>query len=338
MTDSRGAATSDSTKGFKNIFHESHADDDTSDDDEYFDDGNTHSVASHDDSTLGPSANEDYGDDLGLQESSVTAIATIEASAKVSTENMKPSTPFKRTSRPNSRSRASRQRASDAAGVSSSGNELTLQKKLIATFDCLQTPALTRLTFMRKYATPGRATQLQSAVDILSEAAVVVMARQLIVHRAFMAMKDGLAVLPLIADRLLSTFHETVPDILASRDPALRAQATRRSPVGDPASSKAYSSIVSIIHHLFPNDRVNDQHDNMMTLESAKELLVELEDAIDAMLDDVHTKASQELNEQVEIAGISLTAWRKKLKNSIDPPKNVEKLGEQKSLEEEKDA
>lgn len=338
MTDSRGAATADSSKGFKNVFNEARADDDSSDDDEYYDDANTHSVASHDDSTLGPGANDEDGDDLGLQDGQTANTATIEALAKISTTSIKPDTPSKRSSRPNSRSRPNRQRASGGAAGDSSGGELTLQKKLTVTFDCLQTPALARLSFMRKYATAGRATQFQSAVDILSEAAVVVMARQHIVHRASMALKDGLAVLPLIADRLLSTFYEAVPAIFASRDRSLSSQVTSRGPIEDPASAKVYSSIVSIVHQLFPNDRVNDHHDNMMTPDSAKDLLAELEYTIDVMLHDVQAVALEQLNEQVEIAGGSIAAWQKKLKNIIDPPKKSDRPEEQKGSDEVKDA
>ena len=339
MTDSRGTATADSAKGFKNVFQEWRADEDSSDDDDYFDDAHTHSVASHDDSTLGPGANDDDHDDGGLGSPDKTAnTATVDASAQVST--LKPETPTKRTSRPSSRSRT--RRGAGGGGIGTTGspdNAPTLQKKLTVTFDCLQTPALTRLSFMRKYATVGRATQFQKAVDVLSEAAVVAMARQHIVHRASMALKDGLAVLPLIADRLLSTFFETVPDIFASRDPALSAQASSREPIMEPASSRAYSSIVSIVHHLFPNDRVHDQSDNMMTGDSAKELLVELEYSIDVMLDDVQAMAIEELNEPIEMAGASIAAWRKKLKDIIDPPppqKPKEEAEEKKEKEEAK--
>ena len=102
--------------------------------------------------------------------------------------------------------------------------------------------------------------------------------------------------------------------------------------------AKVYSSIVSIVHQLFPNDRVNDHHDNMMTPDSAKDLLAELEYTIDVMLHDVQAVALEQLNEQVEIAGGSIAAWQKKLKNIIDPPKKSDRPEEQKGSDEVKDA
>ena len=323
MVDSKGKDTADASKGFKNIFQEAHADSDSSDDDDYFDD-ETHASTHNDDSTVGAADGQlDSPDKTTTTPTGIaTNIATIDASAKITQQSVvsRPSSTPKRGGRPSSRGRAKRTVAGAADNANKGEEPPSLQKKLTITFDCLQTPALTRLSFMRRFATAGRASQFAKAVDVLSEAAVVVMARQHIVQRTYLALKDGFAVMPLIADRLLSTFYEVVPRVFASRDPALCSQATSTAPMVDPASSLAFASIESIVHQLFPNDRVNDAKDNMMTPESAKELLTELEYAVDVMLDEVQAGAVEALHEPIEIGGVSIQNWRKKLKDIIDPP------------------
>ena len=214
--------------------------------------------------------------------------------------------------------------------------EEDMQKKLMRVFDSLQVPAMSRLSFMRKFA-GTRATQFNLAIDMFGEAAVLVLARQHVVQRAYIALKEGFAVLPLIADRLIAPFRDSVPRILTSRNVALRLQQTHADMPMEPASALMYSAMEDLLHSMFPNDRVNDAPDNMMTPESAKELLNELEERVEVLIDDVKARIAEQLNEPLEMNGEEVDAWLKKLKRVVNPPPPVKPTGKDGETREEKE-
>jgi hypothetical protein len=181
---------------------------------------------------------------------------------------------------------------------------------------------------MRKFA-GTRATQFNLAIDLFGEAAVLVLARQHVVHRSFVALKEGFAVLPLIAERLSAPFRDSVPKILTSRGAGLSLQNTHSDTPMDPLSARMYASMEDLLHSMFPNDRVHDAPDNMMTPESAKDLLYELEQRVEVLIDDVKARIADQLSEPLEMNGEDVDAWLKKLKRIVDPPapKPIEKEG-----------
>ena len=58
----------------------------------------------------------------------------------------------------------------------------------------------------------------------------------------------------------------------------------------------------------------------MMTPESAKDLLYELEQRVEVLIDDVKARIADQLSEPLEMSGEDVDAWLKKLKRIVDPP------------------
>lgn len=345
MLDSRGASTADASKGFKNVFREAHAaEDGDTDDDDDDDDEDLHSHVTNDSSTIageqdtmkidldGPttatSSAAPSPDKAGGAEVGVTSGAKVTTTSPVRAGR----SPSRGGSRGRTGSRGRRRNRPGSQGKGGTAGqaeeEEDMQKKLMQVFDCLQVPAMSRLSFMRKFA-GTRATQFNLAIDLFGEAAVLVLARQHVVHRSFVALKEGFAVLPLIAERLSAPFRDSVPKILTSRGAGLSLQNTHSDTPMDPLSARMYASMEDLLHSMFPNDRVHDAPDNMMTPESAKDLLYELEQRVEVLIDDVKARIADQLSEPLEMNGEDVDAWLKKLKRIVDPPapKPIEKEG-----------
>ena len=83
---------------------------------------------------------------------------------------------------------------------------------------------------------------------------MLVLARQHVVHRSFVALKEGFAVLPLIAERLSAPFRDSVPKILTSPRSRPSLQNTHSDTPMDPLSARMYASMEDLLHSMFPND------------------------------------------------------------------------------------
>ena len=87
---------------------------------------------------------------------------------------------------------------------------------------------------------------------------------------------------------------------------------------------------------MFPNDRVNDAPDNMMTTESAKELMNEFEGRVEELIYEVNARITDQLNESLEVSGEELGSWLDKLKKSINPlPSTNAPVGKEGKTEKE---
>ena len=198
-----------------------------------------------------------------------------------------------------------------------------LQAKLMAAFNALQTPALVRLSFMRKYATPANACNFNRAIDRIAESAILALARDQLVNKNRIKLREGYAVLPLLASSLLADFKEQVPALLSSRAPALCMMTSFNGPLSDPASVSCLSTMEKMVHSIFPDDRADDGADNCMTADFAEELLLELEGVVEALLHKLDGDMHEELGDHLEVQGKSLNDWLKRFR----PP--VKKLSDE---------
>lgn len=324
MTDSRGIPTAETSKGFGNIFNVNIAEDDSSEEEEEVDNKYISSSQMDDDEMSqehainGVSSPGAPGEVIG-QERAATPSAEITGNVDVTNTHLGATTDSGRNSpagtlRP-SRSRRGRSRESTRsksgviAGQSANEEGMDMQSKLIAAFDCLQTPATSRLAYMRKYAQPENAAKFNTAIDRLAESAVWAMARQQLVHRNIMKLREGYAVLPLLASGLIADFMQNVPALLSSRAPALCIQTSFSDPLRDPASVLALQNLKRVVHKAFPDDRVEDQYDNLMTPETAAELLLELETSVEASLEKLRLGLLAELDDHLQVQGAPLSEW-----------------------------
>jgi len=325
ITDSRGAATAETTKGFTNIFNMNIAEDDSSEEEVEME--NKYISSSHADEddmsqehhavdgvSSSPGA---AGAAIGNQDRSSTPSADITGSVGITTtqlggsgRNSPPGTLRpSRSRRGRSRDNASRGKSGVLAGQNANEEGMDMQSKLIVAFDCLQTPATSRLAYMRKYAQPENATKFNTAIDRLAECAVWAMALEQLVHRNILKLREGYAVLPLLASGLITDFMQNVPALLSSRAPALCIQVSFSDPLRDPASVLALQNLKRSVHKTFPDDRVEDQYDNAMTPETAAELLVELKTNVEAALEKLRVNLLAELDDQLQVQGASLAEW-----------------------------
>jgi hypothetical protein len=317
MTDSKGNATMESSKGFTNVFNMSMADGDSSSEEDEpenaflaggnDDDDNSLENEGDTNSPTHTSERPDTPND-GTPNATVTIAATVQRSQLGS--------PTHRTSRPGSRGKRGRSREGGARGGTLAGEEAEdgkdLQAKLMVAFDCLQTPALSRLTFMRKYAQVDKACDFNAAIDRVAESAILALAREELVHKNKVKLHEGFAVLPLVASNLLKNFTENIPPLLNSRAPALCVMKSYSDQLTDPASVVALQSVNKLVHQIFPDDRSNDLHDNAMTPETAEELLSELEAIIENMLNNLDDKIFEEGHDRIHVQGKALKDWLKK--------------------------
>jgi len=334
MTDSRGIATAETTRGFANIFNVNIAEDDSSEEEvevenKYIsssqvdeDDVSQEHHAAH--GIPSPGA---PGAVIGNQYQSSTPSADINGKVGITATQLggagrnSPSGILRplRSRRGRGRDSASRSKSGVLlAGQNANEEGMDMQSKLIAAFDCLQMPAAFRLAYMRKYAQPENAANFNKAIDRLAECAVWTMAREQLVHRNIMKLREGYAVLPLLASVLLADFMQNVPALMSSRAPALCIQVSFLDPLRDPASVLALQNLKRSVHKTFPDDRVEDQYDNAMTPETAAELLAELETNVEAALEKLGVSLLAELDDQLQVQGSSLTEWLTSFKSK--PP------------------
>ena len=321
MTDICGIPTADSKKGFTNIFNTNTADDDSSEEEVEIMSKYMNSTQIDEDDM----SHDHAGDGMLTNNAAVTVAANQDKPAladvigKVGITTMQLGGSGRTTPNSPTRSRSRRTRSRENAnrnkGVGQEVNEgKDMQSKLMAVFDCLQTPADSRLAYMRKYAQPDRAISFNRAIDVLAEGAVFAIAREQLVHRNVVKLREGYAVLPLLASGLLSDFMENMPTLLSSRAPALCIQTNYAQSLRDPASVSALQHINRIVHSIFPDDRVEDQSDNAMTPETAAELLLDLETNIEQSLEKLRLNLLTDFDDQFQIQGIALTEWLASLK------------------------
>ena len=316
MTDSRGAATTDSGKGFTNTFKVSVAEDDSSEEEEEHDEY-MNTAASNDDDQSQEQAAEGItspsNDKDDILKASVTGNAAI---STTQLGNSGRTSPVGTPGKPGSRGR---KKGSKLAGQGVDEGK-DMQSKLIAAFDCLQTPAASRLSYMRKYAMSENATNFYKGIDCLSEGAVLALAREQLVQRNIVKLQEGFAVLPFLGSSLMADFMENVPALLSSRAMALCMQTSFSEPLHDPASVTALQRIKRLVHSIFPDDRTEDINDNAMTTETAAELLADLESKIEDLLFKLRDKIADELDDQLQVQNHTLVDWLAKFK-----PKPVKK-------------
>jgi hypothetical protein len=310
MTDSRGAATAESARGFKNTFKMSVAEAESSDDDDEPENKYMHTEQQDDDEKSQEyaadvnqaSTENDKGD---ISKAGITGQATVTNAQLNISGRSTPGTPVRPGSR-KSRSKAKQAIQSEVG--------MDMPSKLIAAFDCLQTSATSRLSYMRKYAMLDHATNFYKGIDRLAESAVLALAREQLVQRNIIKLREGYAVLPLVASNLMENFMEYVPPLLSSRAMALCTQKSFAEPLQDPASVTALLRIKRFVYELFPDDRKDDARDNAMTIETAEELLLELEMRIEDLLFKLRDKIADELDDQLQVQNLSLVEWLAKFK------------------------
>lgn len=95
-----------------------------------------------------------------------------------------------------------------------------MQDKLLAVWDCLQIPTLTRIGFMRKYSSEAYSVEMSRAVDMWAESAVFVVLLQELGKCAKKIM-SGLVLMPFQFSRLLSQLKTKVPALLATPSQSL---------------------------------------------------------------------------------------------------------------------
>ena len=187
-------------------------------------------------------------------------------------ERRTPSPSNSRRSRNRSRGKKPGLIAQGAAGEDVSGPDF--QAKLVCVWDSLQTPALQRLAFMRKYATKAFAAELTRATDMWAEATVLVLARLNLVERSKVKVREGYAVLPLLANDLLAGFLETIPSIFTSVAPSLCFQASEISPLATPLSVLMIQRIKEVVRDLIPSSAEDSSAAN--TAQEAEQQLDQL--------------------------------------------------------------
>jgi len=315
ITDTKGNEKAISSKGFYNLFSTRKATDDSTHQDAITVHTQTSDDKTHDDESI---IERRTKDNSTLTETEPLTPSFPDASPPASspgTERRTPSPSNARRSRNRSRGKKTGSRGgldgSNAIGGGADGGfaaagaaygpDPDFQTKLVCVWDCLQMPALQRLAFMRKYASKAFAAELTRATDMWAEAAVLTLAKLYLVERNKQKVREGYAVLPLLAQDLLVGFLETVPKILSSEAHSLCFQASENSSLSKPLSAVVLERVEQALFNCIPS--LSDDPAAARTQVEASQQLDMLGDEIQVLLTRSVAVVHEELSDVVTFNG-----------------------------------
>lgn len=290
IIDTRGNEKAISSKGFFNIFTTRNASDDTTKDN-----STIHSYAAS------VTDDDEKSVDDNKEEVLPPQTPTFPGASPPGTQGTQRSPSPSNSRRSRNRSRGKK------PGILHDSDKLDgpdFQTKLVCVWDCLQMPALNRLTFMRKYASKAFAAELTRATDMWGEVAVLVLAKVNLVDRNVTKVREGYAVLPLSAANLLVSFYEAVPPALSSKAASVCFQAGENCPLSIPMSVLVIDRVKRIVENTIPSSS-----ESSMNEQEALRLLEMIGSKIVELLLNSISQIEDELADSVSFSGVPVKTW-----------------------------